>query len=633
MVSREVTEPGSGRPTALAVEPDAECGAAAPGGTPGDGAAGIEGTAGPRAGLRVRSRRLVPDAAAYLCYLALAVWTCGEMWINPTRRISAHLANDNVLFYWWLTHGAYSVRHLTNPLFTAQMNVPDGVNVMANTAVLGVSIPLAPITMWLGPAVSYDVYLTLALAASAGAAYHVFSRYLVRSRVAAFIGAGFFGFAPGIIHHANGQPNFVSNFLLPFIVLRVFRLREPGRVLRNGVVLGLLVVWQVFINEELLLLTALGCLAAVLIWAALNRSVARAAGGTFLRAGLVAVAVAVPLLAYPIWFQFYGPQHYQGVPNAFSDWGEDLTAYVTFSRDTLAGDAAVEKTIGLSEQNSWFGAPLVILLAITIALLWRRSPVARVTTWVMVPFFLLAIGPMVRFDGVKTVIPGPWRLIQNVPLIRFMYPSRMVYVLIGCVAVLLAVACDVLPRLSLPGSPVPFRVLWYALVAIALVPIVPTPMPGMDAPAVPRFITKGDYRAYLDDRHTLLAVPPPDNTIGMPALLWQAVDQERYRTARGYFLGPNRDGTGTFGAPARPTQDLFFQIWMSEALPDVTDTMRRQAVEDLRYWRAAIVVIDVHDPRVTLWRVIMTELLGFPPRLVDGVWLWDVRSITEAVPR
>jgi hypothetical protein len=256
--------------------------------------------------------------------------------------VSAHLPADHIQFESWLVHAAYSVTHLQNPLFSHQMNIPLGVNAMANTSVLGVGIPLTPVTLLFGPQISYAVYLTLALAGSAAAGYHVLSRHLVRSRVAAFIGAGFFGFAPGIVHHANGQPNFVTNFLLPFIVLRVFRLAEPGRARYHGLVLGLLVTWQVFVNEELLLLTALGMAFVVGLYAVLRPAEARRAARPFVRAGAVAVGCASLLLAYPVWFQFRGPQHYHGIQQEFSAWGEDVTAYVTFARDTLAGTPAVE---------------------------------------------------------------------------------------------------------------------------------------------------------------------------------------------------------------------------------------------------------------------------------------------------
>ncbi len=326
---------------------------------------------------------------------------------------------------------------------------------MANTSLLGVTLPLAPLTMLLGPQVVYALYLGGALAATAGTSYWMLSRHLVRSRAAAFVGGAFLGFAPGIVHHANGQPNFVSNFLLPLIVVRVFRLVEPGRWRRNGLVLGLLVAYQIFINEEMLLLTALACLVVVIAYAAMRPRVAWARAGTF-AAGLgVGGGVALLLTAYPIWFQFNGPQSYRGLQGGvFHSWGEDVVAFVTFPRDTIAGDEAVEATIGMTEQNTWFGWPLVLLSVVALALLVRRSLVARILAVLVVVFSVAALGPEIRFNGELTGIAGPWSYIPaDLPLVEMMMPTRLTLVTTAALGVLLALAWDAVARSHRPPVP------------------------------------------------------------------------------------------------------------------------------------------------------------------------------------
>jgi hypothetical protein len=579
-----------------------------------------------------RLRRAGPDLAVYGAYLMLAVWACGRLWKNPYSRISGHLPTDHIQFYWWLTHSAYSLVHLENPFFSHQENVPDGINMMANTSVLGIGIPLTPVTLLFGPQVSYDVYLTLALAGSAATFYYVLSRYLVKSRLAAFVGAGLFGFAPGIVHHASGQPNFVTNFLLPLIVLRVVKLREPGRVIRNGAILALLVCWQLFINEELLMLTAVACLIMVVCYTVMRPADAKAAARPFILSGLIAVGVALPLLAYPIWFQFKGPQSYLGIPPVFHEWGEDITAYFTFARDTMAGNPAVEQTIGVTEQNSWFGAPLMVLLAIIVVLMWRRSEAARITIIVGAFFGIMALGPHLRFDGkVHPSVPMPWQVFGNLPIIRYMVPSRMVYVVIACVAILLALACEQLAKLEVPGSPVPFRYLWAIAVAVALLPIVPKPMPGVTTPNIPAFITKGSWKPYVDNEHSLVTIPLPSNTQGLKAQLWQAVAMQEFKMPRGYFLGPDPDKNdiGRFGAGTSLTNDLLVRIVDTGQYAKITDWDRAVALGELRLWRAAIVVLDPTEPKQRpLWQAV-TDLTGVRPAYVDDVWVWDVRPLVD----
>ncbi|WP_372495220.1 hypothetical protein, partial [Micromonospora phytophila] len=402
-----------------------------------------------------RPRPARADVLAIGAYVLLGVFVCLNYWVDVQNRVSSHLPTDHSWFEWLFQHGAYSVRHLENPLFTARQNAPDGVNMMANTSLLGVTLPLAPLTMLLGPQVMYALYLGGALAATAGTSYWMLSRHLVRSRAAAFVGGAFLGFAPGIVHHANGQPNFVSNFLLPLIVVRVFRLGEPGRWRRNGVVLGLLVAYQIFINEEMLLLTALACLVAVVAYAIMRPARTLAVAGTFAAALGVGGGLALLLTAYPIWFQFNGPQSYRGLQGGvFHNWGEDLAAFVTYARDTVAGDEAVEQTIGLTEQNTWFGWPLVLLSVVALALLIRRSFVARILAVLVVVFTVASIGPKVRLGGVETATDGPWAYVpDDLPLVEMMMPTRLALVVVAAVGVLLALAWDAVAGNGRPPVP------------------------------------------------------------------------------------------------------------------------------------------------------------------------------------
>ncbi|MFC8618722.1 hypothetical protein ACFT9M_20235 [Micromonospora purpureochromogenes] len=597
---------------------------------------------------RPRRRPSRADVLAIGAYVLLGVFVCLNYWVDVQHRVSSHLPTDHSWFEWLFSHGAYSVRHLENPLFSARQNAPDGVNMMANTSLLGMTLPLAPVTLLFGPQVTYALYLGGALAATAGTSYWMLSRHLVRSRAAAFVGGAFLGFAPGIVHHANGQPNFVSNFLLPVIVARVLRLGEPGRWRRDGVVLGLLVAYQIFINEEMLLLTALACLVAVLAYAVQRPRAARARAGGFVAALGLGGGLALLLTAYPIWYQFNGPQSYRGLQGGiFHNWGEDLMAFVTFARDTVAGDEAVEKTIGLTEQNTWFGWPLVLVALVALVLLWRRSLPARIAGVLVLVFTVAAIGPKVRLDGVETTVDGPWAYIpDDLPLVEMMMPTRLALVVAAAVGVLLALAWDAAagygrarvpaPRAAaddagtVAAKAAPARRRWvrpvgYAAITLAVLPLFPRPLPAQPVDPPPHFITAGGWRPYVPAGRTLVPVPIPSNVHGLPTLRWSALTGHEFPVPGGYFIGPNLDGEGVFGAPNRPTSTLIYSSMDTGTVPALTEENRRQAVEDLRYWKASVVVLGAH-PREAVLRELMTGLIG-PAQRVDDVWLWDVRPL------
>ncbi|MDG4785854.1 hypothetical protein O7626_07920 [Micromonospora sp. WMMD1102] len=641
------------------------------------------------------------DILAIGAYVLLGVFICANYWVDVNHRVSSHLPTDHSWFEWLFAHGAYSVRHLENPLFSARQNAPDGVNMMANTSLLGVTLPLAPLTWAFGPQVTYALYLGGALAATAATSYWALSRHLVRSRGAAFVGGAFLGFAPGIVHHANGQPNFVSNFLLPLIVVRVFRLGEPGRWPRNGLVLGLLVAYQIFVNEEMLLLTALACAVAVPLYVAFRWSLMRSRIWTFLRGLGVGGALALLLAGYPIWYQFNGPQSYRGLQGGvFHNWGEDLRAFVTYSRDTIAGSPEVEKTIGVTEQNTWLGWPLVGLVVLVAVLLWRGSVAARIAALLGAGFALASLGRQIRYDGQLTEHEGPWRLLpEDLPLVEMMMPTRLSLVTVATVGILVALAWNEVARTrprpanadttapagsngitsngtasngtastdaadtvaigktgttdptgttaagqaaptpasangTAPGRPDSagpvarrLRILAYAAIVLALLPIVPRPLPAMHVDPPPTFITSGAWRPYVPAGRTLVPVPIPSNVHGLSTLRWSALTQQTFPIPAGYFIGPDADGFGVFGAPSRPTSLLIYGTMDRGAAPLVTEENRRQAIEDLRFWKASVVVLGDH-PAAPALHVLLAGLLG-PGQRVDDVWLWDVRPLVD----
>ncbi|WP_442932450.1 hypothetical protein [Micromonospora sp. NBC_01699] len=569
------------------------------------------------------------DLLAIGAYVLLGILVCANYWVDIQHRVSSHLPTDHSWFEWLLSHGAYSVRHWENPLFSARQNAPAGVNMMANTSVLGISLPLAPLTMLLGPQVTYAIYLGGALAATAATSYWMLSRHLVTSRGAAFAGGAFLGFAPGIVHHANGQPNFVSNFLLPLIVVRVLRLGEPGRWLRNGLVLGLLVAYQIFINEEMLLLTALAMIVVVAAFAVQRWSATRAQVVPFLLSIGVGGGLALLLAGYPIWYQFNGPQSYRGLQGGvFHSWGEDLSAFVTYSRDTIAGSEAVEKTIGMTEQNTWFGWPLVGLALLVIVLLWRTSLVARTAAVLALVFGVASIGPFVRLDGVETEVKGPWSYIpDDLPLVEMMMPTRLSLVVAAVVGVLIALAWDAVATTAAGDGPHrrKVRIMAYAAIALALLPLVPKPLPAKHIDPPPTFITGDRWRPYVPAGRTLVPVPVPSNVHGLSTLRWSALTGHAFPVPGGYFIGPDAEGNGVFGASTRPTAMLMYVTIDTGEVPAITPEQRTQALDDLRFWRASVVVLGDH-PRVEQLRALMTALIG-PPQRVDDVWLWDVRTL------
>ncbi|MEU6076409.1 hypothetical protein [Micromonospora sp. NPDC047074] len=590
-----------------------------------------------------RPRRLpvrAPDALVVAGYFALAALLTVGQWGRPERLF--HQAGDQILFEWMLAHAARAVTGLENPLYSSALNAPDGVNLMANTSVLGLGVPLTPVTLLFGSQAAFLVAVVCCLAGTATAWYALLLRRLVDSRPAAAVGGLVCGFAPGMVAQAGAHLHMAAQFLVPAILALVFH-PEPGRVWRRGALLGLLVAYQIFLGEEVLVFLVLAAGTFALAYAAADRSAARRLGPALLGRIGVGVLVSLPLLAYPLWFQFFGPGHYRGMPFHAYGYQLDAASFTASARQTVLGDDHLPGLLAPNptEENSFFGPGLLVLAVVIAIWLWRR-PLVRALAVCGLFFALLALGGQVRLDGTPTGIPGPYRLVAELPLLDHAVPARFPLVCVPVLGVLLALSLDRLrPAVrarnaagssgatSQPGvvGGVPVRLLWGGAVAAALLPLTPTPIRTVPAWPVPAYVAEGGWREHVPPGRTLVPVPPVTGAGVSPAMLWSARTGMAFPTPGGYFIGPRSadDPAARWGAPDRPTAALLRRVAETGEVPVVTDEHRRQAVEDLRHWRAAVLVqggLHHGDPV----RRTVEALLG-PGREVAGARIWDVRPL------
>ena len=575
----------------------------------------------PPAAARSRSR---VDLLAPLSYLALAVLVMIQLWRDPNGRVLASNDDDHGFFLYVMAHGERVLFHGDNPLFDGRMNVPDGVNMMANTTVLAIALPLAPVTHFLGAGVSLVFALTLGLAGTAAAWYGVLSRHFGTSRVAAWIGGLWCGFAPALVSHANAHVNFVSQFLTPFIVWQVLRLREPGRAVRGGVTLGLLVTVQVFINEETLLFTALTLGAFVIAYACMApRDALRAARHVLAGLGVAGVTAGV-LLAYPLYFQFTGPGSYHGQPFLPGKYVTDLLSVGAYARQSLAGNSAIARhlSVSVTEENTFFGPFGLAMIVACVVVLWRNVA-ARAAAIAGLVLLVVSMGPSLKVAGHDTGIPLPFGLISHVPIFDLVSVTRFGMVAATIGGVLLALATDRLPSFS------PRHRRWFvAGLVLALVPIAPKPLPIVAADPLPAFLAEGIWRQYVPAGRTLVTVPLPEVTTGRAGIRWAALTHLEYQSPRGYFMGPANppsDLTGSWNAPPRFTYQLLYRVREYGERPVLTDADRAGIRADLGFWRAAVVVLVPDSRNGDALLATLTSALG-PPRSVGGVEIWPVPS-------
>jgi hypothetical protein len=568
-------------------------------------------------------------------FIAVALFITAPLWLNLDHELRDD-PQDQAFFEWMLAHGARVLTDGVYPFFSDRMNYPDGVNMMANTSVLAVSLPMTPVTVLFGPHVAFNAFLTLALAATGISWYLVLSRQFVTSRLAAWVGALFATFAPSMISHAGGHPNIVSQFLVPLIIWRTLALRTPGRAVRNGALLAGLLVWQAFINLEILFMTAVGLGIFCTVMGISRRRERSGEIFTFLRGLGVAAVLTLGALAYPLCVQFFGPQSYHGLPEFVRYFGADLASFTAYAQRSVAGNSITAGRLAqnAAEENAFFGWGLVILFFGLTA--WMRRRVAVVTlAGIALLFGAMSLGPRVRLNGVDTGVAGIWSLLHSVPVLNSAVPTRWALAIAPIVAIILALGCQRASDLmkAQPTAAGPVRVAMITAVAMALVPLAPTPLRTNPMDPVPEFVTSGAWRHYVDENHTLVALPLPDSSYPDP-LRWSAYTGHDLRIVSAYALLPNRnpldpaDRTALFAPPSRPTSGLMSSIKRGNPIPDLTETRREMTLADLRYWKAGVVVLTPQERDIEMLRA-MTELLGFQPTWTGGAWIWDVRNLVD----
>ncbi|WP_255948980.1 dolichyl-phosphate beta-glucosyltransferase [Streptomyces odontomachi] len=607
------------------------------------------------------------DVVAVVLFLAASFALNWGRWSGggPSGRYLPDSLQDQNQWEWFFAVTADHVAHLHDPLFTTLQGYPDGVNLMANTAMLGLSVPCAPLTWLLGPAVTLSLVMTVGLAATAAAWYRLILRRIAPGRPAATVGALLAAFAPPMVSHANAHPNFVVLFMIPPIIERVLRLAEDGtdRAVRHGAVLGLYVAYQIFLGEEPLLLAAIGLVLFLAAYGAVRRDAARAAWRPLVYGLLVSVAVCLPLVVYPLHWQFFGPQSYGGMLHGKRSANSPL-ALLSFAERSLAGDAATAARLAdnPTEQNAFYGWPLVSL-AFAITLRWWRRPAVRALAVTALLAAVLSLGVRIPVPFTHATLPGPWRLVAHLPLFESVIESRMAMVCAPALGMMVAVAVQGLlgtgteqAGARLRGVPrgrvlrvtlrtflraslravrraplrTVLRIAGLAAVAAALLPIVPRPLKAVDRAPVPAFIADGTWSVYLPDPdtrtgETLVPVPLPDpgNAEG---LHWQTIAHLGFSLPGGYFNGPyGLDRVGIYGAPPRWTSLLLRQVSGTGRVPEIDAVWRARAKADLAFWKAGLVVLPPQRNDVALRRV-LRELLGRPGTWVDGVWIWDLHG-------
>ena len=223
-------------------------------------------------------------------------------------------------------------------------------------------------------------------------------------------------------------------------------------------------------------------------------------------------------------------------------------------------------------------------------MLWRNLA-ARSAAIAGLVLLIMSMGPELRVGGWDTGVPLPFALVAHVPIIDLVSVTRFAMVPATIIGVLLALAMD---RSGDPSRPRREIGVLARLLVLAIVPVLPKPLPVVAADPLPPFIAQQMWRDYVPADRTLVTVPMPEVTTGRAGMRWFALSGLDFRVPRGYFMGPANppdDVTGSWNA--RPATHLrpAAHAGAYGQVPVIRPSDRQAAIADLTYWRAAVVVL------------------------------------------
>ncbi len=554
--------------------------------------------------------------------VALTMW----LWRDPASRIVAGNPYDADQFAWFFRYDAAAVAHLRLPaLITTAMNAPQGISLMWNTAMPLPGVLLAPLTLLAGPQASLTVLMTVGFAGSAVSMFATARRWDASTAAAGLAGL-VYGFSPALIQSSAGHYDLQFAVLPPLIIDAAVRLvtgrcGAGGRpAARCGIRLGLLAAAQLFIAEELLL-DAVVAAVVITVVLAVSRPAAAADRIRDVAAGIGAgIAVAAPIAGYPLWVQFLGPLRQHGSPFAADYYKNDLAGFVLPPASMLAHTAgsatfAARFQGGLPEYLGYLGWPMLAVLAVVAACCWRRLPVrATAVAFAVLSAFSLG-GTLLAGGRERGGIVLPWHWLQALPVAAAVIPDRFSIIADGAAAALLAFGLDA-ARSRWPAR----RALIAAAAAIAILPLVPRPLPAASASPVPAGWTAAFAALRLPPGADVLVVPIPVRTYTAP-LRWQADTGVPSAMYGGYFMGPTWSGQpSTDGNGLSSEAQYLNQLWAQSSGVDIAAVATLPAIGlypdaaqvrgQLAGWKPAA-VIAVAGPRSALARY-LTGLLGRP---------------------
>lgn len=537
---------------------------------------------------------------------------------------------DSILATWFFAWIPHSLAHGLNPFFSHAILVPDGVNLAQNTTAPILGLLTVPFSAFLGPIARGNLMEILAMPVSAIAMFLVLRHWRVWSPAAAIAGL-VYGFSPFAI--GQGLGHVVLAFLPwpPLIAsLAAEVLLQIGSARRKAIWLGLILAFQFLSEPEMfviIILVAAGLLlcSVILSWRLTIERVA-----SVWKPGLLALSVMGLLLAYPIWMELFGPQHYVGTAQPIlNPYFNDLLSFIhpgPMQRISVGFRSLAVPLSNASEAGSFIGWPL-LLISIALAARSRKSKRMQAAVGFTLCALVLSLGRRLVIEGHVTPVRLPFGVLVHLPLLGNILPSRFSLAMFLGLAGVVAFGLDDMHRRP-PRRPLSriHQRQAFSLATLTFAAIVVSQFPQWPYAYQPAKRLPVDIRTAIPNRHPVAITYPYASPNFPEPQLWQIQENFSFSLLGGYAEHPDvhQRSVGVPNPLNPPGLDLFLegQEGYNPYLPPrpITPNLIEITRRTLKVYDVRLIIVDRSAPQSAPVVRLFEEVLG-PPRVSDSRYL------------
>ncbi|MCL4428823.1 MAG: hypothetical protein M1276_07565 [Deltaproteobacteria bacterium] len=376
-----------------------------------------------------------------------------------------------------------------------------------------------------------------------------------------------FGFSPYMIGQMTSHLHLVPVFLIPLILLfAVLRMQNKLKKHLFVVLLSICLVFQFLFSLEIFATAAFfGFVLWLILYIAnpnlnLNLNSNDHAGPkppktTTTRYALKSISIEI-LTSYaiaavvlsPYLFYYFAGGSSDVIHFAPADYSSNLLNFFIPSTYTLLGGkffAFISKTFDyrdyVFDQDAYIGIPLIAVIIIYSKNKLSRKgfkpnlkSVFSIPVYFLITVLIFSIGPTLHI-GAHSIMPMPWKIFINIPLIRHAMPVRFMnyaFLDIGIITALFLSKNS--PNSKKFSTEYSTYLIKYPLVLIGILFILPTFIfnPVYTPNVMPKFFSSGAYKKFIKKGSTVLFLPYGYNGY---SLLYQEHTDFYFKTASGYL--------------------------------------------------------------------------------------------------